>query len=55
MSSYVDFNGSDHNGTEINGQPQLLLDVGQLFGISRARSGVELYLHRHCFRRSSVP
>ncbi|MDX8409332.1 MAG: outer membrane protein OmpK [Mariprofundales bacterium] len=56
LDGYVDVNGTNNNGTEINGQPQLLLDVGQVFGVKGGlQAGVEWYLHRHRFLHSSVP
>ena len=61
LDGYVDVKGTDNHGTEICGQPQFLLDVGQLFGIQgsgaagRVQAGVEWYLHRHRSLHSSVP
>ncbi len=33
LSGYVDINGTDTHGTEVNAQPQLLLDAGSVLGL----------------------
>jgi len=57
LGGYVDINGTDNHGIEINGQPQLLLDVGALAGAAgeRLMLGLEWYFHRHRNIHSSVP
>jgi len=55
LVGYVDINGTDNHGTEINGQPQLLVDAGRIFGVSNIlQVGVEWYFHHHHSVSSSV-
>jgi len=35
LGGYVDVNGTDNHGAEINGQPQLLFDAGALAGLPK--------------------
>ncbi len=57
FEGYIDINGTDNDGTEINTQPQLLLDIGQLLAESTGKVmiGVEWYVHRNRWMNSSVP
>lgn len=49
ITGYVDINGTDKYGTEINGQPQLLIDAGAISGFTKKRLlfGIEWYYHHH--------
>jgi len=57
LTGYVDINGTDMHGTEINGQPQLLLDVGSMIGMPEhhLQMGMEWYFHHHNQLSSGVP
>lgn len=56
LTGYVDINGTDKHGIEINGQPQLLIDVGAIssLGKNHLLMGVEWYYHHHNQVNSSV-
>lgn len=54
---YLDLNGTDTLGTEINTQPRLLLDIGHWMTgqPKKIMLGTEWYYHRHKQLVSSVP
>ncbi|TLS65984.1 hypothetical protein FEF65_11735 [Mariprofundus erugo] len=61
LNGYIDANGSDNNGVEVNGQPQLLFDPVRFLGHgqnsengSAMQVGVEWAFHRHRLVHSSV-
>jgi len=56
FDGYVDVNGTDSYGTEINGQPRLLFDAGAMMDHGGTlQLGVEWYYHHHRLISSSVP
>ncbi|ATX82617.1 Nucleoside-specific outer membrane channel protein Tsx [Mariprofundus ferrinatatus] len=56
FEGFIDIYGSDSNGTEIGMQPQLLLDIGNLFGqeFDNLSAGIEWDYHHNRFLNSSV-
>lgn len=57
FSGYVDVAGTDHDGLDINGQPQLLWDIsrGMHLKPNELSIGIEWYYHHNRNMTSSVP
>ncbi len=56
FGGYLDLNGTDNNGLELNTQPQLLLSLDALtdHAVQNVELGFEWYFHRHDHLSSSV-